>query len=114
MSPLLIVVLVGLGACSNALGWLLYQRFGSRQPRTMSPRDGGLPHGIIPPRSRWTVAHGRCGPGLAWRTTRMTQRAARAVAASQAYTISWPAWSLTVAAFTHSLVIQRRSERWMA
>lgn len=93
------------------VGWWWYRRYGSAQPRTMTPRDAGLPENIIPPRSHWDFFHARTVPGLYFRIKRRTRQQAREHT-SAPYIVKWRSWQLDAVAFTHHVHLSRWSERW--
>lgn len=93
------------------LGWFVYGRWGTRQPRTLSPRDGGLPRNIIPPRSSWRWMWKQCKPGLALRVRRFSHAKIKDQFAG-AYVHKWISFELVIAAGGRAFVLHRWAERW--
>lgn len=79
--------------------------------RELSPRTGGTPQGIIPPRSRWRLFVFGAPPGLFFRIRRVRERDIASQFAD-AYIRKWVSWELLAVAFGRMVILQRWRERW--
>lgn len=79
--------------------------------RPRSPRDGGIPKGIIPPRSHLECHHSRIAPGLHWSLRHTPFRDVEARFAGDAMQVKWVRWQWTLCAFTHCVWLEWWTER---
>ncbi len=96
----------------NALGWFLYQRFGSQQPRELSPRYGALPHNIIPPRSRWQFRVAREATKKLYLHAWFRPRRDFTHEFQNSYVVKWPSVDLLIIWRGVRVQLLRRTERW--
>ncbi|HEX3698917.1 MAG TPA: hypothetical protein VH374_26340 [Polyangia bacterium] len=79
--------------------------------RPRSPRDGGIPRNMIPPRSHLVVKHFRIQPGVFWRIDRTPFAAVRDKFEPAALVQKWISWQWTACAFTHGVTVMWWTER---
>lgn len=112
---MLLTWFVGALAVSALLVLLMPRTGAPPEHRTLSPRDGGTPQNILPPRAvRVTIDVDRdaAPPGLYVSLNRPCNRADAIAASHGAYIVKWCALAFVVVAFGRVVYVKLWREIW--